>query len=251
MEKTSRNLLILFALLLPLGTQAQFKFRLGQTFDANGVLVKPDTVFRLTSTSVLLAGKLIAPAALRSDTYFVFIKTGKTVVGRFYAKRNASKLEANCFIKITKPGVYRALVYNPKDWTRLIVKKRFYITSDAFPTAASLLKQEYNTMAQAGTLKSSQKPAATTSPTPTSPASTSPTADEEVDLGIADSDTPDGPTQTDIDAAIDQGVDAEISEARMLEEIPEDLSVKDSEFQGAFTNSDTLEREANVDLDRF
>ena len=230
----------IWALSLP--SNGQGTFRLGRSFDGEGQLVQIDTNFRMQSGKLVLAGQFSAPRRISVDTLFVFVKQGNQVVGRFFAKRSRNGLSANCFLAVKAPGMYRVVVYNPRDWSRLVAKARFYVTTAELPTPSAVIRQSYTT----------NKTAAPAIPAPasapTAPAPTNP-ADDEDPLG-GDTEMSDEVTSTEVNDVVDAELN-DLTEPHMLNDLPDDLRVEEGEFQGDFQDSEKLEQEQRIDLDQL
>jgi len=190
--KTNILLLLLISLSQVLWAQ---KLRFGSSVDPAGNLVKQDTLFKYAGADLPVSAKFSAASMISSDTLLVIVKDVNGVAGKFYMKRDKTKLNAFANMKLKGDGIYRVYVFHPLNKKTPLVSGRFYVTSNRLPTVAALKKEQYDLMVSQGKIKSQQQVAVVQKNTGTTTNTQKPTVvntqkpnpvvkDDDDDLGL-------------------------------------------------------------------
>ncbi len=136
-------------------TYAQ-KLYFAETFNRDGSLKNPDSVFSFQAPHIIRAVKFIAPATLPSETLYVIVKDYEKVVGRFYMKRSKRKPnEGNALIRLKDIGIFRVYIYNPQNRTRPLGKGYVFVTNSEYPTPKSLVIRQLKILVNQGKIPKS------------------------------------------------------------------------------------------------
>jgi hypothetical protein len=176
---TMRHLILLVATVVLFGTTAisAQTVKFAKTFDAQGNLVTPDSIFKLTPPQLMVALKFHSRTPIASQELFVIVKDADGTHGRFIIKRSSrNTYDANGLVRVTKEGIFRAYIYDPTNRTRPLAVARLFVTSQQHPTREALVLAQRNSLIGRGLIQGTPATAAQISaasqPVATRPAAT-------------------------------------------------------------------------------
>ncbi|MCS7073806.1 MAG: hypothetical protein NZ108_05000, partial [Bacteroidia bacterium] len=112
------------------------------SFSQTGDLIGIDTVFKYNANGTKVSCRFSNGAPIPTDTLFVIVKSVNGISGRYYMKRSKSKMNANALLKFHSDGIYRVYVYHPNQKQSPLATGKVYITSNNYPTVASLIEYQ-------------------------------------------------------------------------------------------------------------
>ncbi len=127
------------------------KVYFAETFNRDGSLKNPDSVFTFKYPHIIRAVKIVANTTLPSETLYVIVKDYEKVVGRFYMKRSKKKPnEGNALIRLKDIGIFRVYIYDPNNRTRPLGKGYVFVTNADYPTPKSLVIRQLKILVSQG-----------------------------------------------------------------------------------------------------
>ena len=276
MKYVFRIFLLSFALFFISNAQ---KLHFAETFNRDGTLKNHDSVFTFKYPHIIRAVKLVATQTLPSETLYVIVKDYEKVVGRFYMKRSKRKPnEGNALIRLKEIGIFRVLVYDPKNRTKPLAKGYVFVTNQDYPTPEALILRQLKILVEKGKLhpsilkqieeklkeksKAKSKPVAdnntgNTNTTANNTSSNNTTSAEDIgedfsaDISDIEEDLDTDIEVEDIEVGDLEDLDLGLDELFGEDEDMQSLEQSGDDFSGEFESFDTLDDEFDFEISDF